>query len=134
MQNFDLIIIGGGAAGLMCAGEAVKRGRRVVVMERAAEVAQKIHISGDGRANFTNLYASPADYLSENPRFCISALSRYTQHDFITLVEKHHIAYHQRWDVDTEDGSEQFRIRYRQTVWPPCGRTAPRLSPPNLRH
>ncbi len=96
MQDFDLIIIGGGAAGLMCAGEAAKRGRRVVVIERAAKVAQKIRISGGGRANFTNLYATPADFLSDNPRFCVSALNRYSQHDFIALVEKHGIAYHQR--------------------------------------
>ena len=96
MQDFDLIIIGAGAAGLMCAGEAVKRGRRVVLIERSAKVAEKIRISGGGRANFTNLYAVPADYLSDNPHFCVSALNRYTQHDFIALVEKHNIAYHQR--------------------------------------
>jgi predicted Rossmann fold flavoprotein len=96
MRNFDVIIIGGGAAGLMCAVEANKRGRRVLVLERAAKVAQKIRISGGGRANFTNLYATPDDYLSDNPRFCVSALSRYTQHDFIRLVERHDVAYHER--------------------------------------
>ncbi len=96
MQNFDLIIIGAGAAGLMCAVEANKRGRRVLLLERAAKVAQKIRISGGGRANFTNLYASPDDYLSDNPHFCVSALRRYGQHDFIALVEKHGIAYHER--------------------------------------
>jgi len=95
-QDFDVIIVGAGAAGLMCAGEAVKRGRRVLVLERADKVAQKIRISGGGRANFTNLYASPVDYLSENPHFCVSALKRYTQHDFIALVERHGIAYHER--------------------------------------
>ncbi len=96
MPDFDLIIIGAGAAGLMCAGEANRRGRRVLVVEHAARVAGKILISGGGRANFTNLHASPADFLSDNPRFCISALARYTPHDFIALVEKHGISWHQR--------------------------------------
>ncbi|MDA0785253.1 MAG: NAD(P)/FAD-dependent oxidoreductase [Proteobacteria bacterium] len=96
MQNFDVIIIGAGAAGLMCAAEACKRGRRVLLLEGASKVAQKIRISGGGRANFTNLHATPADYLSDNPRFCVSALARYTQHDFIRLVERHGIAYHER--------------------------------------
>lgn len=96
MQEFDLIIIGAGAAGLMCAAEANRRGRRVLVLERAEKVAQKIRISGGGRANFTNLHATPANFLSDNPRFCVSALKRYTQHDFIALVEKHGIAYHER--------------------------------------
>ena len=96
MQDFDLIIIGAGAAGLMCAAEANRRGRRVLLLERAAKVAQKIRISGGGRANFTNVHASPANFLSENPRFCVSALKRYTQHDFIALVEKHGIAYNER--------------------------------------
>lgn len=96
MTNFDVIIIGAGAAGLMCAGEAARRGRRVLVLERASRIGEKIRISGGGRANFTNLHASPENYLSDNPRFCISALARYTQHDFIALVEKHRIAYHER--------------------------------------
>jgi predicted Rossmann fold flavoprotein len=96
MQDFDVIIIGGGAAGLMCAAGAVRRGRRVVVLEKNADVGEKIRISGGGRANFTNLNAAPANYLSDNPRFCVSALKRYTQHDFIRLVEKHGIAYHEK--------------------------------------
>lgn len=96
MEQYDVIIIGGGAAGLMCAGEAVKRGRRVLVIEKAAKVGQKIRISGGGRANFTNLHASPGNFLSDNPQFCISALKRYTQHDFVTLVENHGIAYHEK--------------------------------------
>jgi len=96
MSDFDVIILGGGAAGLMCAGQAVKRGRRVLVLERAARIGEKIRISGGGRANFTNLHAGPENYLSENPRFCVSALARYTQHDFVTLVEKHGIAYHEK--------------------------------------
>jgi len=96
MQNIDVLIIGAGAAGLMCAAEAHARERKVVVLERAAKVAEKIRISGGGRANFTNRHASPANYLSDNPRFCVSALKRYTQHDFVALVEKHGIAYHER--------------------------------------
>ena len=96
MQNFDLIIIGAGAAGLMCAVEANKRRRRVVILDRAAKVGQKIRISGGGRANFTNVHVSPANYLSDNPRFCVSALKRYTPSDFITMVEKHGIPYHKR--------------------------------------
>ena len=96
MQDFDVIIIGGGAAGLMCAAGAVRRGRRVLVLERNAKVAQKVRISGGGRANFTNLHAAPANFLSDNPHFCVSALKRYTQRDFIALVEKHGIAYHEK--------------------------------------
>ena len=96
MQNFDVIIIGAGAAGLMCSAVATKRGRRVLVLDHATRVGQKIRISGGGRANFTNRYASPANYLSKNPHFCVSALNRYTQHDFIALVEKHGISYHER--------------------------------------
>ena len=95
-QNFDVIIIGAGAAGLMCAGEAVKRGRRVLLLDHAAKVGEKIRISGGGRANFTNLHAPPQNFLSNNPHFCVSALKRYTQHDFIALVEKHQITYNER--------------------------------------
>ena len=96
MRDFDVIIIGGGAAGLMCAAGAARRGRRVLVLEKNAKVGEKIRISGGGRANFTNLHAAPANYLSDNPRFCVSALKRYTQRDFIALVEKHGIAYHEK--------------------------------------
>jgi predicted Rossmann fold flavoprotein len=96
MVEFDVIIVGAGAAGLMCAAEANKRGRRVLVLERGAKVGQKIRISGGGRANFTNLHTSPDNFLSDNPRFCTSALSRFTQHDFIALVEHHAIPYHER--------------------------------------
>ena len=91
-----MVIVGAGAAGLMCAAEANRRGRRVLVLDKAAKVAQKIRISGGGRSNFTNRFVTPANYLSDNPRFCVSALKRYTQHDFIALVEKHNIAYHER--------------------------------------
>lgn len=96
MGHFDIIIIGAGAAGLMCAAQAGKRHRRVLVLDRAEKVGQKIRISGGGHANFTNLYVSPGNYLSDNPRFCISALKRYTPHDFISLVEKHKISYRAR--------------------------------------
>ncbi len=96
MQDHDLIIIGGGAAGLMCAGVAVKRGRRVLVLDHAVRVGEKIRISGGGRANFTNVLGSPANYLSDNPRFCVSALKRYTAQDFVALVDRHSIAWQQR--------------------------------------
>ena len=74
MRDFDTIIIGAGAAGLMCAGVAAERGRRVMVLDHAQNVGEKIRISGGGRCNFTNLYASPDNFVSQNPRFCISAL------------------------------------------------------------
>lgn len=96
MTDFDVIIIGGGAAGLMCAGEAHKRRRRVLILDHAIKVGDKIRISGGGRANFTNLHTSPKDYLSNNPHFCVSALKRYDQHDFIALIERYQIAYHER--------------------------------------
>jgi len=96
MQKFDAIVLGAGAAGLMCAIEAGKRGRRVVVLERADRVAKKILISGGGRCNFTNLYCQPENFLSANPHFAKSALARYTPADFIGLVEKHHIPYHEK--------------------------------------
>ena len=96
MNTFDVIIIGAGAAGLMCAIEAGKRGRTVLVVDHAKKVAEKIRISGGGRCNFTNLEVRPEHYLSNNPRFCVSALSRFTPRDFINLVEKHGIAYHEK--------------------------------------
>ncbi len=96
MQRFDIIIIGGGAAGLMCAFTAARRGRRVALLEHSARVGLKIAISGGGRCNFTNLGATPENYLSENPRFCASALARYTPEDFLVLVEKHGIAWHEK--------------------------------------
>lgn len=95
-DNYDVIIVGGGAAGLMCAIEAGRRGRRVLILEHANKSGKKILISGGGRCNFTNLRAEPAMYISQNPRFAISALSRYTSADFIALVEQHGIAYHEK--------------------------------------
>ncbi len=94
--TFDVIVLGGGAAGLMCAIEAGKRGRRVAVLEHADRIGKKILISGGGRCNFTNLYCRPDNFLSENPHFCKSALARYTPADFIALVEKHGIPYHEK--------------------------------------
>jgi len=96
MQEFDAIILGAGAAGLMCAIEAGKRGRRVVVLERADRVGKKILISGGGRCNFSNLHCQPENFLSANPHFCKSALARYTPADFIALVEQHRIPYHEK--------------------------------------
>jgi len=92
----DVLIIGGGAAGLMCALTAGQRGRRVVVVEHANRVGKKILMSGGGRCNFTNTGATPANYLSANPHFCKSALARYTPAHFIELVERHRIAYHEK--------------------------------------
>ncbi len=92
----DVIIIGAGAAGLMAAIEAGKRGQRVLVLDHAAKPAEKIRISGGGRCNFTNIHASPAHYLSQNPSFCVSALSRYTPGDFLAMVERHGIPYHEK--------------------------------------
>lgn len=96
MDKPDVIIIGAGAAGLMCAIEAGKRGRKVWLIDHAKKTAEKIRISGGGRCNFTNLHTSPDHFLSNNPHFCKSALSQYTQHDFITLVKKHGIAFHEK--------------------------------------
>lgn len=96
MFLYDVIIIGAGAAGLMCAIEAGKRGRRVVVIDHTDKIGEKIRISGGGRCNFTNLYCSPDQYISTNPHFCRSALKRYSQHDFVALVERHKIGYHEK--------------------------------------
>ena len=96
MIQFDVVVIGGGAAGLMCAIEAGKRGRRVLVIEHCDRVGKKILISGGGRCNFTNLHVAPDNFISANPHFCKSALARYTQWDFIALVERHGIGYHEK--------------------------------------
>src|SRR3954462_4951942 len=94
--EFDVIILGAGAAGLMCAIEAGKRGRRVAVLERADRIGKKILISGGGRCNFTNLHCRPENFLSANPHFAKSARARYRPADFVALVEKHGIAYHEK--------------------------------------
>ncbi len=95
-SQYDVIVIGGGAAGLMTAWLAGKRGKSVLVLERSKQLGRKILMSGGGRCNFTNLYVTAEDFLSENPHFVKSALSQYTQWDFIALVERHHIPYHER--------------------------------------
>jgi predicted Rossmann fold flavoprotein len=96
IHKYDALILGGGAAGLMCAIEAGKRGRRTAVLERAERLGKKILISGGGRCNFTNIHCSAANFISANPHFAKSALARYTPADFVSLVEKHHIPYHEK--------------------------------------
>ena len=96
MPNFDAIILGAGAAGLLCAIEAGQRSRRVLLLEHSEKVGKKILISGGGRCNFTNLHCQPKNFFSQNPHFAKSALARYTPTDFIALIEKHKIAYHEK--------------------------------------
>ncbi len=96
MKSIDVLIIGAGAAGLMCGISAASRGRQTMVIDHANKVGKKILMSGGGRCNFTNYYAEPSNYLSNNEHFCKSALSRYTQWDFIALVEKHGIPFHEK--------------------------------------
>ncbi len=96
MEEFDAIVLGGGAAGLMCAMEAGKRGRRVAVIEHADRIGKKILISGGGRCNFTNLHCRPDNFLSTNPHFAKSALARYRPDDFIALVKKHKVPFHEK--------------------------------------
>ncbi len=96
IHRFDALILGAGAAGLMCAIEAGKRGRRVALLERSERAGKKILISGGGRCNFTNLYSQPENFICSNPHFQKSALARYTPADFIALVECHHISYHEK--------------------------------------
>ena len=96
MTHFDVIIIGAGASGLMCAGTAGRRGRRVLVLDKNSRPGKKILISGGGRCNFTNRYMEPGCFISENPHFCKSALKRYTQRNFIEMVEKHGISIQER--------------------------------------
>ncbi|GGB42147.1 membrane protein [Oceanisphaera marina] len=96
MKAWDVIVIGAGAAGLMCAAEAGKRGRRVLLLDHGKRIGRKILMSGGGRCNFTNYFIEPGAFLCENPHFVKSALARYTQWDFIALVEKHGIAYHEK--------------------------------------
>jgi len=109
-ETFDVLILGGGAAGLMCAIAAGRRGRRVLVIEHANRVGKKILMSGGGRCNFTNTGATAANFLSANPHFCKSALARYTPADFIALVERHRIAYHEKelGQLFCDDSSKQI--------------------------
>src|SRR3954466_3807012 len=95
-MKYDVIILGAGGAGMMCAAEAARRGRRVVLLDHSDKLGGKILISGGGRCNFTNTGASPAQYVSQNPHFCKSALSRYPSENFIQMVRDHGIAYHEK--------------------------------------
>lgn len=95
-ERWDVIVLGAGAAGLFCAIEAARRGRRVVVLDHARAAGEKIRISGGGRCNFTNLHIAPERFLSQNPRFALSALRRYTQHDFIARIDRAGIAWHEK--------------------------------------
>ncbi|MES2751706.1 MAG: NAD(P)/FAD-dependent oxidoreductase [Pseudomonadota bacterium] len=122
---YDVVVLGGGAAGLMCAGIAGERGRSVAVIEQANRPGEKIRISGGGRCNFTNLHTTPANFLSRNPHFCKSALSEYTQHDFIALVEKYRISYHEKTRGQLFcDGSSQQII---DVLLDMCGKAGVRL-------
>ena len=96
MEQFDVVVIGAGAAGMMCAIEAGKRGRSVLVVDHAEAAGEKIRISGGGRCNFTNIHTAPANFISANPKFCVSALRRYTPRDFIALVDRYGIAWHEK--------------------------------------
>ncbi|HEU0220568.1 MAG TPA: FAD-dependent oxidoreductase, partial [Gallionella sp.] len=95
-MKIDVIIIGSGAAGMMCAMQAGQRGRSVVLLDHAKKLAEKIRISGGGHCNFTNLDSGPENFISSNPDFCRSALARYTPRDFIALLQKHGIGYHKK--------------------------------------
>ncbi len=110
IRNIDVIIIGAGAAGMMCAIEAGKRGRSVLLLDCSSKLAEKIRISGGGRCNFTNLHTKPENFISHNPHFCRSALARYTPQDFIALVEKHGIHYHEKklGQLFCDDSSQQI--------------------------
>src|SRR3984885_8196335 len=96
VQKVDVVILGAGAAGMMCAIEAGKRGRRVILLDHAERIGKKILISGGGRCNFTNIHCRAENFLSENPHFAKSALARFTPSDFIALIEKHGIRYHEK--------------------------------------
>jgi len=115
-RAWDTIILGAGAAGLMCAITAAQRGRNVLVLERSNKIGKKILMSGGGRCNFTNLHVSPARFLSANPHFCKSALSRYTQWDFIELVERHGIEYFEKETVNGLSGQLFCRQSSKQIV------------------
>lgn len=129
MLPYDAVVIGAGAAGLFCAGIAGQRGARVLLIDHAPKVAEKIRISGGGRCNFTNRDAGPANFLSDNPHFCRSALARYTPQDFIALVQRHRIAWHEKHkgqlfcDESAEDLIAMLLRECEQgnvTHWQPC--------------
>jgi len=109
-KQYDVAVIGAGAAGMMCAAVAAARGKRVVLIDHADKLAEKIRISGGGRCNFTNINTGPANFLSQNPHFCKSALSRYTPQDFLALIKKHRIGHHEkhRGQLFCNDSAEQI--------------------------
>lgn len=109
-KQYDVAVIGAGAAGMMCAAVAAARGKRVVLIDHAEKLAEKIRISGGGRCNFTNINTTPANFLSQNPHFCKSALARYTPQDFLALIKKHRIGYHEkhRGQLFCTDSAEQI--------------------------
>ncbi|OTP78764.1 NAD(FAD)-utilizing dehydrogenase [Caballeronia sordidicola] len=110
METYDIAVIGAGAAGMMCAAVAAQNGRRVVLIDHAERLAEKIRISGGGRCNFTNINAGPANFLSANPRFCRSALARYTPQDFLALLRRHRVAWHEKHkgQLFCDDSSESI--------------------------
>lgn len=110
MDKFDVAVVGAGAAGMMCAARAGQAGLRVVIIDHAEKLAEKIRISGGGRCNFTNLHAGPANFLSENPHFCRSALARYTPQDFLDLLRRHRIRWHEKHkgQLFCDDSSEDI--------------------------
>ena len=133
MQTFDAVVLGGGAAGLFCAAIAGQRGLRVLVLDHSEKVAEKIRISGGGRANFTNrdidVRQPHKHFISENPNFCRSALSRYTPQDFVALVQQHGIAFHEKHkgQLFCDEGSERIIrmlldecLRGAVQRWQPC--------------
>ena len=137
MHSFDVVIVGAGAAGLFCAGVAGQLGLKVLVVDHSEKVADKIRVSGGGRCNFTNRDVGPANFISDNPRFCRSALSRYSSRDFIALVEKHRIAYHEKHkgqlfcDHSADDIIQMLLAECAAsgnvTRWQPCAITSIRL-------
>src|ERR1700710_1714262 len=130
MQSFDAVIVGAGAAGLFCAGIAGQRGARVLLIDHAEKVAEKIRISGGGRCNFTNRETTPANFLSANTPFCRSAPARYTPDHFIALLQRHGITWHEKHkgQLFCDEGSEKIiAMLLREceqggvTRWQPCG-------------
>jgi len=129
-HQFDAVVVGAGAAGLFCAAQAGQRGLKVLLLDHGEKVAEKIRISGGGRCNFTNRDATPAQFLSENPHFCRSALSRYTPQDFIALLQRHNIPFHEKHkgqlfcDRSAEDVINMLLAECEAgqvTRWQPCG-------------
>ncbi|MDO6562461.1 NAD(P)/FAD-dependent oxidoreductase [Amphritea sp. 1_MG-2023] len=120
MQQVDVVIVGAGASGLMCAATAGYRGRSVLVLEHSAKIGRKILMSGGGRCNFTNIHNSPANFISQNPHFCKSALSRYSAQDFIDLVDRHGVEYHEKTLGQlfcNESSKEILRVLMTECEW-----------------